>query len=455
MFHLHDRTRHRICLVGFCLFCLVPTVAVIAWSVARNSETYVALEKQRLRQYLGLDVALEDLTHVCPGVVRYEGLSLADPETGWPLFHCDSLEIEQTEVAGPQESARPALKITATGPELEGASLKRAWGLLERIMQRRTGQPEIDLRVASGDVLVRAEGRSRTLSGVEGSVETLPGGCRLRFSFFIDGVDMPQPAVVWIVRDRQSTPPAMGFEIHTGGGELPCELLSMGLPPLQALGPKARFRGVVRARIADGTPAADFHGDFRGELIDVDFGHLISDHFPHQLSGIGRVTIPDPAMREHGQPALFEHGRLTKATGLVAIGSGNISRPLLDAAADRLAMARGPDPLPPTDLVPFDQVAFAFGIDSQGGLQCQGRCVSVETGTVVARGRQTLLSQPTARRLPVVALLQTLVPDATLQAPATTQTNWLMRHLPLPQPAPVATVERRSVYGNGRSIERR
>ena len=46
-------------------------------------------------------------------------------------------------------------------------------------------------------------------------------------------------------------------------------------------------------------------------------------------------------------------------------------------------------------------------------------------------GRGRLLGDPTAQPLATVALLRTLVPQNQLQVPATRQTDWLIRHLPV------------------------
>ena len=43
--------------------------------------------------------------------------------------------------------------------------------------------------------------------------------------------------------------------------------------------------------------------------------------------------------------------------------------------------------------------------------------------------------------VPIAALLQALVPRADVQVPATRQTDWLMRRLPVPQASALRTAE--------------
>ena len=63
---------------------------------------------------------------------------------------------------------------------------------------------------------------------------------------------------------------------------------------------------------------------------------------------------------------------------------------------------------------------------------------------------EVLLSESSGSAVPVAALVQALVPDSRVQVPATRQTDWLLRALPLPdvqagdaQSAPHARLARR------------
>ena len=57
-------------------------------------------EAQRLGWQLGMKVSIDAVAHPRPGVVRYEGLVLANPETGEEVAHCRS--------AGERPGAVPA-----------------------------------------------------------------------------------------------------------------------------------------------------------------------------------------------------------------------------------------------------------------------------------------------------------------------------------------------------------
>ena len=67
------------------------------------------------------------------------------------------------------------------------------------------------------------------------------------------------------------------------------------------------------------------------------------------------------------------------------------------------------------------------------GLRLQGRCASPQYGTILTDRRGAVLVEPKLRCQPVLGLIRALVPQSELQVPATRQTDWLIRHLPVPQ----------------------
>ena len=119
MLRLHDRTRRRICVAGFFLLCILPTVLVAGWCVAWHLPGHVSAEARRLTRQLGLDVTLEGLRHLRPGVVLYEGLELADPETGRSVLRCRLLEARRTKTADQQGQPQTSLVLIASQPEID------------------------------------------------------------------------------------------------------------------------------------------------------------------------------------------------------------------------------------------------------------------------------------------------------------------------------------------------
>ena len=251
-----------------------------------------------------------------------------------------------------------------------------------------------------------------------------------RLDFRLAGADTPEPARIRVVRNRQVSPPASGFELYTGGGELPCNVLAMGLDELKPLGPRCRFRGYIWA---NETPDG-WQGEVTGQLVELDLGGLVTDHFPHKLAGIGRGddSIGPLSPRPTGRGQRHRRGR---------------------AGHDRpIALDRGRRPLGtrgrtwnrslPASWCRTEQLAFSATLDAQG-LRLRGRCDNVGHGRCWAAMASRLLGQSPRQPAPAVALVQTLVPQSAVQVPASRQTDWLLRHLPVPEVSAAARFRRR------------
>jgi hypothetical protein len=426
MFQLHDKTRRWICLAAFFLLCVTPTLFTAAWCTLRHLPWAVQNEAESLSRQLGLEVRLAGLKNLRPGTVLYEGLELADPETGQSLFRCRLLEVSLRHIADGQGNSKPMLILQASQPEIETTGLRQLAGLLQRAMQGQTGTHAVDLRVTAGEMTLRAGRDSQTLTGVEGSLDNLIGGVQAAMSFRFPGTDATEPVKFRVVRTRQTAPPANGFELHTGSGEIPCELLAAGLPEFGGLGSGSRFRGYIWAnQDSSVSSSGNWSGEATGQLLGVDLSRLVSDHFPHRLSGTAEVTI---------QAARFRSGRLEEARGTIVAGPGMIGRSLLESAVNHLGLFSSTDLGSLGDQTPYDRLALDIVLDGQG-LRIEGRCPSTDRGVIMTDRRLCLLSEPMSQPQPVTALLQTLAPEGTMQVPATIQTDWLVSHLPMPQAA--------------------
>jgi len=419
MVQLYDQTRRRVCIAAFFALGVLPVALVAAWCASRYLPGHLRAEAEQLGQQLGLDVRLEGLKHLRPGAVLYEGLEIADPETGQVLLKCRLLEVASQQS---EDRRRPTLDLLASQPEIEAAAIGRLWELLQRTVECHHGRLDADLCIAAGEVTLRAGADSQTLTDVEGSLETLPAGADAQVRFRLAGADTPEPIRIRVVRNRQLSPPASGFELYTGGGELPCNVLAMGLGELRPLGARCRFRGYLWA---NETPQG-WEGEITGQMARLDLGGLVSDHFPHRLSGSGELVI---------QSARFRRGRLEEASGTLAVGPGTIDRSLIEAAADRLGLIPAAERSNGAERIAYEQLAFSLTLDA-AGVKLQGRCTTGEPGTILADRNGRLLGEPSEQPKPIAALVQTLVPQSSVQVPASRQTDWLLRHLPVPEVMP-------------------
>jgi hypothetical protein len=417
MFRLHDRTRRRIGLAAFVLLGLLPSAALTSWGLWRHSSAYLRCQSEQLSWQLGLKVSLAGVRHVRPGNVLYENVELADPETGRVILHCRLVETDYRRVTDAQGTPRSSLVLAASQPEIEAAELGEVWRLVDRMLTRRAGCDEIELRLVAGELTLKAAGASSTLRDVEGRVEILKAGTQAELVFGRADDPAAGPAHIRVGRNCQITPPATQLELDTGGGPLPCPVLASQLGALGDLGAGSRFCGSLRVvETPDG-----LSGELAGLLSDVNLDRLVSDRFPHKLSGTADVKI---------QNARFERGRLETAAGSLIAGPGVVSRSLLDSAVQCLGLTGEPRP-PGEELVPFHQIAMEFCLDERG-LQLRGTCPARPSGTLFVDSQGRLLGEPAAQPMLATALVRTLVPASEIQVPATRETAWIIHRLPMP-----------------------
>ena len=427
---LHDATRRRVCLAAWLLAGLLPALGIGGWCLGRHLPGRARSEAETLGRRLGLNVKLDGVKYLRPGAMLYEGFRAFDPETDRPVFRCRLLEIACRQ--GDAKS-RPTVAVVASQPEVSAAELPSLWRRLRRAMEKHPGGPDADVRFSAAELtLVDAVG-SQTFANVQGRIETLPGGTHAQARFHLVGAEPSDPACIRLVRNRQVSPPADGFELDTGGGALPCNVLALGLPELRPLGPRCSFSGSIRANESpDG-----WEGEVVGHFADVDLSTLMTDYFPHHLSGRCDVTV---------ERARFRRGRLVEGSATLVAGPGTVGRSLMSAAVERLglvpaekALAADSSPLRPKvdeknedadDRIPYQRLAFSAMLDADG-LRIRGRCATDEPGTVLRDADGRLLGEPKSP-CPVVALVQMLASPSLVQVPAGRQTDWLLRHLPIP-----------------------
>jgi len=418
MFQLHDKSRRRICLAAFFALCVAPTVIVLTCGVARHLPWHVRAEADRLTWQLGQKVSIARVRHLRPGAVLYEGLELSDPEAGNRILCCGKLKAVWGPSTGRHGQGPPCLVLIAYQPEIDSDEIDQVWRLVEAALSRRAGCPDSGVQLAADQLTLRTGEATHTLTQVRGTIRRLPDGSQADVAFRLAEVETPEPVQIRVVRGHHAEPPAMGLGLYTGGGALPCSLLALGVPGLEALGPRSRFGGYLWV---NETP--DGHeGELAGQFTEVDLDGLVARHFPHAIRGVAQLTV---------RGARFRQGRLEEATGSLSAGPGTISRSLVDAAADRLGMTGGLEPNVPDRLVSYKRLAVSFRIDSRG-LELRGECVPTGSAAILVGRYGTLLGEPIRQPVPVAALVQTLVPDGEVQVPVTRQTDWLMRRLPIP-----------------------
>ncbi len=414
MFPLHDRTRRRVVLAAFGALCVLPTLLVLLWGLSRQMPWHVAAEVRRLETIVGVRVRLDRAWNTRPGVWRYEGFALHDPETGHRIFRCEQLEVSY---AGRGASTPASLVLTARGAAADDAAGTVLRELLSRVMRGQMGPAPLNLQWTADELAFGEGDRAIRLAALSGRTQPHPGGIRTQLGFHLADGAGAEPAYVEIHRNRQVAPAGMELKLYTGADSLPARLLAAGLPAFEPLGPDCGFRGYLRA---DWTPSG-WRGELNGSFSDVDLGRLVRERFGQHLVAQGHVRV---------DRADFEEGRIREAFGSVEFGPGTIGWRLLDTAVEQMSLTQNAPPVR-DDPVPFRLLAANWRLAADG-LRVEGQCSSAGPGTVLAGVEPWYVGQPVVQPLPVAALVRALAPGRYPEVPATHPAAWLLRHLPLP-----------------------
>lgn len=420
MFSLHDTTRTQTCRALFVALCLLPTTGVALWCWVVHWPSYARWHARAAGERLGWRVTLDRVTSPRPGTWTYEGVSISDPETGHLLVAAPFIEIDQQT---DKVSIRLPYPATINGRRLE---------TLLRAAQRQLRSPGDwqSLSLEAPNVTVRMQqGGDHTLADVSGQIEHAADASRLAVTFRLATADAGRPAdlapaeLSCVCPHDAADKTLLQFKT---GGPLPCRLVAACWPAATRLGAAATFTGRVSATEAEGR----WRLELAGNLNTVDLERLMAP-FPHRLTGTADVQIAQ---------AVVQEGRVETVKGQLRAGPGVVSRSLIQSALAHLRLEAPKEALMGTEnRLPYRQLGLAFEVDS-AGLTLQGTAAQAP-GVVLVGDTQVLVRQAATARLPVVNLVRTLVPQSTVQVPATRETHELARLLPIPPTTPPAGSE--------------
>ncbi|MCI0358082.1 MAG: hypothetical protein L0211_06345 [Planctomycetaceae bacterium] len=417
-------TKRRIllCRIGFVLFCLVPTLAVGLWAAAHSegnaNQDFATAEFQReLFNRLGLVIEFDQASGT-PEAFRLEGLRFRDPETDEIVAQAVAIEAIHADGVWRVETFQPMVNLT------------HAQRLLPRLADRLLCGPsgsDPAVVVTARQLLVAASGRQQSFG--QGTVQLHESRSQtdLVIELFAAGQDPPaEPLKLTVTRNRAVKPPTTNWQFTTGSQQLSLALLVDIIPHVIRLGPHGHFAGAIDAGEYDGQPWFTA----KGTLAGVDFDSLVTEHFPHQLSGHGTIQI---------ERANIQDGRLVEFRGGIDIISGSASKSLLAAAGEHLGLIVSGE-LPASDFatIPFERLAMDLALDGRN-LQIRGKAGQGDEQTVLTGATGTLLASSRGHSVPAVNLLRALLPDNQFQVPATRQTDVLVGLLPVPELAPTRT----------------
>jgi hypothetical protein len=422
-FAMPDSSRLFLCRAGFVLFCVVPTALVGLWIVRRSTGDYALAQRaewqRALSSRLGMAVEIDRVRYPSYATARLEGVRLLEPETRALAAQSATVEIS---------AADQGWQIEAWQPQIAADQLEPLARLLAERLLRSAGGDIVRCTMAAHELTITSADQAQSFTQVAGRLEPASKGPQLALEFHLPMTQPASatPARLTITRNRQQSPPASHYELDTAGNSLPCGLLADLVPQFVHLGRDCRFAGT-----ASWTLGAAASGQFAGTLEGVDLDMLVTEHFPHQLSGQARVQV---------EQGLVAGSKLTELRGTLHAADGAISPSLLAAAAEHLQLAPPADlnSMPPGQAISYRRLAIGFHLDGNI-LRLAGSADPTKAGVLVANASGPILEAPPKHAVAATNLLRVLLPESQFQVPATRQTDALVGLLPLPDPAPTRT----------------
>ena len=421
------RTRLLLCRWGFVLLCVLPTAIVSTWIVVRpflvSSPAQKAEWERELTSRLGLVVQINNVSYPRAGFAELAGCRLLDPETRAGVAGIDQVNILRD---------GRGWQVAASQLSIEGSQLKL---LARAIDERLLRGPLVEgsgghgrIQFTASDVLVQRSVCQQTLQQMGGELNLAASGAQMTIQIRLAGAAVDsQPIRLTCKRQLSKENPATQWELDTTGVPVPCSLAAELAPELAGLGADCQFAGVVQiAHSPD-----ELRGQLSGTLTGVDLDSLITEQFPHQLSGTATFKI---------EQGLIEHGKLVDLRGTMQATGGAISLSLISAAAEHLGLSASATSSDenPGKAIPFRQLAIGFRLNGQA-LSVTGNADPMQSGALLANASGPILSAPPQHSVAAVGLLRTLLPDSEHQVPATRQTAALVRLFPVPDLAPTTS----------------
>lgn len=413
---MHRKPAHFACRVGFVLLCVLPTAAVAGWIVQRSLPGMVLSAKheweQELSRQLGLRVTCETVDYPRHDTAELKRVAIVDPETGTPVASAATLEVVR---------ANDRWKLSGSQVVIETAQLPLLKVQFEqRWLRRETAAKQLGCEISFREVTFRDAARSLTLVDVDGQWQTLAAGPHCELNFRLPEADRQAPRGKWLVqRNRQTSPPSTRWQLNSGALPLPCSFVTAAWPAIKQLGIGAQFQGEL-----DFIQTETLSGRIRGTIANIDLDALVSDQFPHKLSGIAICNLENAAI---------ENNKLRYIRGTLQTGDGWISPSLLAAATDNLQLITPPvETLPAnTAAIPFRQLSLGFDLRDEG-LQLTGSADPLRERVLIATASGSLLEVPPQHQASAEGFFCLLVPAAEQRVPRSAPAKALAHWLPLP-----------------------
>jgi hypothetical protein len=398
MFVEQSAARIRLVRTLFVCVCLLPSLGLAGWALYRRSATALDPFLADWSRSIGFSIAVDQVEHLRPSVLRIRNLVLTDNSTR-QVLGVDVAEVEEraegTLVRLPELAVdrHAAVRLAAAARQwlLEPVRFPRGGAVRVGELSWNTSTASLPLGSFLAEFVVVEEGRAIRIRREPADSDEL----RLRVIHALDG-------------------PRVEAELICETG-VPAELAAVVCGWLPDFGSDAMVRGRLQATAAG--PLSDgglgpWSGSGEGVVVGVDLAEL-AGVAGQTARGVGFLQIESLAL---------EDGRITDASFLLSAESGSLGRGLLERLVTVFACRLGPaaPQMAGADwlagpALPFDEAAIAVQVDRTG--------VVVEAaglgGTTLAASRGLSLLEAAGGSISYERFAWFFAPTATELLPAT------------------------------------
>ena len=408
MFSLHERTRRRLCIAGFVVFCVLPILCVLSWSLWKNRPSRVDELERAIARQIGLRTRIDGVSDGLPGVTRLHELRLTDPRTEQVVIHCPQVEVTRS---------GSVIEVVLDDPTITGGLLERLGHSIMAAVEDNVAGPFPQLRIVADSIVVREGAGSRPLAVLVATITKDENLWSLAVRFQDASVDTRPMTEIKITRQATKTGLHHTFTMDTGNDGLPTTLLAAAVPELKRCGADGRFHGTVRYAQMGALAGV---GTVSGRLSSIDPASLFHGNDQPPIAGDLSIHVND---------AQFVDGRLVSAHGQLSSFRGTMSPRLWDALQSRFGaspLARDTLATRPT----YDALAIRFTIED-GLLHVSGCCQSHDSRIVLDNGRgDVLMHTSESETLPLTTLADWLTDGSGDRIPWNRDAAWLLGRLP-------------------------
>jgi hypothetical protein len=384
MFAWHETTRRLFCRGAFWLLGVLPACVIVVAAYGLRCDTVRYACQQVLALQLGVEVACQQVTFPHPKQVRFINVALIDPETGESLARAQSATITRD---------KQLTTIELVEAEVDTGQVNLLYELAGQTL--RAGKSGSRLRVAADVITVSLDGKQKLVCDrLRGQWDFTAEAAQVLVEFTPISREASSPVSLRVVRNRQTVPASLGFELNTGRSALPVQLAAMLLPSVESLGPACQFQGAAWGVLSP----TGWNGEARGTFNNVKLAELAAVPFGGSIAGQAKLRI---------EVARLAEGYLTHLQGTMIAHDGTIDGALVGRLAQRWGLET-PRSHSPRELLdqahPFSELAADFSLGERG-LQLAGSCRTGSPGDLlIDRTGNTLLTTSAPRQLSLAAL---------------------------------------------------